>query len=202
MRSCAIYSITNMVNGKCYVGSSVSMTQRINRHFNHLRNGIHYNQKLQRAFDKYGEWAFEVRQIDECFVSERASCESAWIERLNSTVRGYNICPLGMSVRGAAQSEEHVARRVASKKGYKHSDETRAKLSAKAKARGKGAHLSTPEMYAKIALARTGSKHSDETKAKLSLIAKNRPPMSAEARAKISARMKALRATRYWSNRK
>lgn len=190
MRNCSIYTITNTVNGKVYVGSSVDMKARINRHFNHLRKGIHYNGKLQRAFSKHGEQAFVVGVVDECFVSERGAVESEWIERFDSARRGYNICPIGMSVLGAKQSPEHVARRMASKKGYKHSDETRAKLSAVAKSRSGAAHLHTPEVRAKVGLKLVGRPLSDEHKKKLSQIAKSRPAPSEENRAKRSASMK------------
>jgi len=173
VRTCAIYSITNLVTGKCYVGSSLDMRQRINRHFNHLRQGIHYNQKLQRAFDKYGEWAFDVKQIDTCFVSDRAACETMWIERMEAVDCGYNIAKEGMSLLGTPQSPLHVAKRVASKKGYKHSEETKAKLSA-AK-RGKKMPPKSEVTLEKLRVAGLGRKHSEETKKKMSDIAKHRP---------------------------
>ena len=51
-----IYSITNKLNNKRYIGQSIA---RIKRHFRELRRGVHHCHHLQRAFDKYGEDNFE-----------------------------------------------------------------------------------------------------------------------------------------------
>lgn len=174
MKNCSIYCIRNVVSDRCYVGSSVDMKARINRHFNHLRKGIHYNQKLQRSFDRHGEWAFEVTKVDECFVSERAEVETAWIKRLKAVEKGFNICHEGMRIRGTPQSPEHVAKRAAAALGRKHSEETRAKLSAAAKIRGAD-HLHTPEVRARAGLKLVGRPLSDEHRAKLSAAALARP---------------------------
>ena len=44
-----IYSITNKLNNKRYIGQSIA---RIKRHFRELRRGVHHCHHLQRAFDK------------------------------------------------------------------------------------------------------------------------------------------------------
>lgn len=53
-----IYRITNIANGKFYIGSSVSIKTRRRGHLHHLRRGTHTNPRLQAAFNKYGEGAF------------------------------------------------------------------------------------------------------------------------------------------------
>lgn len=53
-----IYAIVNTINGKVYIGSSKSVEGRCNGHFRDLRNHKHYNVKLQRAWNKYGEQSF------------------------------------------------------------------------------------------------------------------------------------------------
>src|ERR1700692_287526 len=49
-----IYAITSP-SGKCYVGSSVDIKKRWQRHRRELKQRIHFNPKLQSAYNKYGE---------------------------------------------------------------------------------------------------------------------------------------------------
>lgn len=59
-----IYKIINKVNGKYYVGSSLNIlygkNNRKYHHFHPLKVNRHYNQHLQRAWNKYGESNFEL----------------------------------------------------------------------------------------------------------------------------------------------
>ena len=49
-----VYLISNSVNGKCYVGSTIHLDQRRKEHFSRLANNKHVNAHLQNAFNKYG----------------------------------------------------------------------------------------------------------------------------------------------------
>lgn len=49
-----IYKITNLANGKFYIGSSVKCNDRRKTHFSKLKNNRHYNSHLQSAYNKYG----------------------------------------------------------------------------------------------------------------------------------------------------
>lgn len=197
MTTCFIYSIINVVSNKRYVGSSISLKSRLKKHFSNLRKGKHCNEKLQRAFDKYGEWAFETETLATCAASERAEVESLWIERLNAVDQGYNICRNGMSTLSTPQSPEHIARRVASKKGYRHSDETRAKI-AMSKRGTSAEHLHTPEVRAKAGAKLRGKHLSAEHRATLSAAAKCHQPPSQESLLRRSESMKRARQIKYW----
>lgn len=54
-----IYKITNLKNGKFYIGSTLNFESRKKKHLNDLQNGTHHNIHLKRAFEKYGEESFE-----------------------------------------------------------------------------------------------------------------------------------------------
>lgn len=107
-----IYSITNTVNGKRYVGSSVSSYKRFATHKSALKMNAHHNTHLQRAWNKYGQNTFVFAVIEECDDAVRYQREQFWMDTLNTTSQqyGYNIRP---------QAD-----------GHRLSDETKAKLSA------------------------------------------------------------------------
>jgi group I intron endonuclease len=61
-----IYRIKNLVNDKCYYGSSKNIEKRWRTHKNHLKNGKHHNIHLQRSWDKYCEDNFVFEVVEEC----------------------------------------------------------------------------------------------------------------------------------------
>lgn len=54
-----VYSITNKLNKKIYIGSTVNLFTRLKQHLDELRHNKHGNPYLQNAFNKYGEENFE-----------------------------------------------------------------------------------------------------------------------------------------------
>lgn len=55
-----VYLISNNVNGKCYVGSTIHLDQRRKQHFSRLA----HNKHLQNAYNKYGKEAFEFEVLE------------------------------------------------------------------------------------------------------------------------------------------
>ena len=61
-----IYRIRNLVNGKCYYGSSKNIEKRWKTHKNQLRKKTHINSILRNAWEKYGEDNFIFELVEEC----------------------------------------------------------------------------------------------------------------------------------------
>jgi hypothetical protein len=59
-----IYKITNIVNNKFYIGSSVDIYHRLKHHYSDLKNNKHGNQYFLRSFLKYGKNNFIVEIIE------------------------------------------------------------------------------------------------------------------------------------------
>lgn len=77
--NCGIYKIINKINGKYYVGSTNNFNGRCGRKFRHtyeLNKGIHKNQHLQNAWNKYGSINFDflfiesVQEVDLLIVEQ------------------------------------------------------------------------------------------------------------------------------------
>ena len=59
-----IYQIKNEENGKIYIGSTTDWERRKSRHIKDLKNGNHHNIIVQRAWEKYGEEAFNFEILE------------------------------------------------------------------------------------------------------------------------------------------
>lgn len=59
-----VYLISNNVNGKCYVGSTIYLDQRRKQYFIRLEHNKHVNKHLQNAYNKYGREAFEFEVLE------------------------------------------------------------------------------------------------------------------------------------------
>lgn len=76
-----VYVITNLVNGKFYIGSSVGINTRWWNHLVDLRNGTHENPHLQNSFNKYGEENFAFSIIEEVEFDEEDKVASVRLVR-------------------------------------------------------------------------------------------------------------------------
>lgn len=94
-----IYKITNIINGKVYIGQSVDINKRLIRHrCNGSANRNYVPQShLYRAMHKYGIDKFRFEVLEECPKSELNSRERYYINKYNSTNArfGYNESPGG-----------------------------------------------------------------------------------------------------------
>lgn len=91
-----IYKITNIENGKFYIGSSKKITTRWDQHLKNLYYKCHHSHKLQKAYDEYGFKSFTF-QILEYVDSEKELLEREQ-DYINATMCykdeiGYNVNP-------------------------------------------------------------------------------------------------------------
>lgn len=181
LRDSGIYAIRNSLSGKRYIGSAVDFRGRFKAHRSALRLGKHHSEKLQRAWEKYGEEAFDFILLE--VVADKRQLiqrEQVWIDAFNACETGYNVSPTAGSSLGRKATFE--TRKKMSEVRRNPSTETRAKMSAAHKgikmpdhvremlvSLSKGKVLSE-ETKKKISDARklfVGWKHSEETKKKI-----------------------------------
>ena len=194
-RKAWIYRILNKVNQKSYVGSSVDVSARWTDHRYKLRLRIHVNQKLQRAYDKYGVEAFEYSKLAICEISQRAFQEAYYSQIYDVWDNGYNITKIDLETGNNVVAEETKAKISKAGKGRKVSEETKQKLSESNAGQGLGSKHSQATKD-KMIKSRTGKVQSEETKRKLSDAAKAQharcnPDKFEETKKKISSSVKA-----------
>lgn len=81
------------INNKKYIGQSICIEDRWNRHESELKNGIHHSSKLQNAYNIYGADAVTYGILELCDnLDER---EKYWINYYDSFNNGYNETPGG-----------------------------------------------------------------------------------------------------------
>lgn len=86
-----IYLITNLVNGKQYVGKTVySIEKRFKEHIADSKRKRNSNRPLYRAFRKHGISNFKIEIIEKCDIELAADREIYWIEQYNTFKAGYN----------------------------------------------------------------------------------------------------------------
>lgn len=160
----AVYSITNTVNGKVYVGSALSLRGRLLYHRSCLRRGCHDNRYLQHAWNKCGERHFQFAVLEFCDPRDLLNHEQYWIDNLDTTDRrkGYNICPVAGSVMtGRTHTAESRAKMSVQRKGIQP-----VKATAAAAKANKGKKR-PDSVRAKIAAGNKGQTRSEETRAKI-----------------------------------
>jgi hypothetical protein len=91
--SSGIYKITNIQNGKVYIGSSVNISNREYKHFWMLNKGIHDNEYLQKSYNKYGKNVFVFEIIEYCEPNKLIERENIFItlHESNNLNKGYNL---------------------------------------------------------------------------------------------------------------
>lgn len=148
-RFMGVYYLQNTASGKLYVGSSQDVFKRIGSHLNMLQNGRHSNVHLQRSFDKHGLNNLVWGVCEEVFdVEQLLRVEQEWIDIIGD----YNICTEAGSTRG-----------------YKASEETRAKLSAMFSGENNPMYgTKRPEIGELMRKVHTGKTLTDEHKQKCS----------------------------------
>lgn len=138
-----IYCITNVINGKKYVGQSIDIRRRL---LAHCRSKRKSNSAIGRAIIKYGLDAFTVEILATCDRDGLGALEKFYIDELNTVAPdGYNLVS-GGNVRtkisdetrvrmskshiGKVRSLESIEKQRQKTIGIKRSPETLIKMSA------------------------------------------------------------------------
>ncbi len=139
-----IYEIRNIHNGNVYIGSATRIGARWRDHKRSLGRNNHHAIALQRAWNKYGESAFEFSKLLICSKESLIMYEQALFDFYKPA---YNSAPI-----------------AGSQLGYRHTEESRIKMSLSGMGnRNTVGKKRSEESCKRIADAKKGLKHTPET---------------------------------------
>lgn len=170
-----IYKIENKINEKFYIGQTVrSLEKRWSEHKCVLNGNYHDNSHLQRAWNKYGEDAFEFSVILECPEETLDFWEKAFLGDRWKTeyTHCYNQKEGGFNGRHSEETKQKMSEVKMGERnsfyGKTHSEESKRKISEAQKGKKN-------PMW--------GKTHSEESKRKMSELKKGKNhPMWGKAR--------------------
>lgn len=144
MKNSGIYCISNTIDSRIYIGSSVRLNTRIGTHKLQLRKGVHHNPKMQCFVNKYGVDALKFFILHHCNHLDLLSWEQMFINLF--------------------KPEFNVSLKAGSPMfGRNHTEDARKRMSEYRK--GKPLGPLSEEHRRKIGLISSMRRHSDKSKA-------------------------------------
>ena len=133
---CCVYSMTNSINGKVYVGATICLRGRVSAHITTMRNNIHCNPGVQSDYNEMGD-VFKFEILQKCDEKDLLKFEEKFITELDTIKNGYNVYTASRlwfpDCTKEKMSKSHTGVRNINY-GKHRSDETKKKISDKVKA--------------------------------------------------------------------
>ena len=169
---CGIYCIENIDTNKKYIGQSINIKERWNKHKYSLRNNSHDNDFLQKAWNKHGEDKFKFYILEECDKSKLNEKEIYYIDLYKTLDEnyGYNLKAGGQN--GVVSEYGNLKRINSLKRAYSTTDLRERSRQAALK------QWANPEIKAKILGKNNGmygKTHTLEARKKMSEASMGRP---------------------------
>jgi hypothetical protein len=98
-----IYKITNLINGKFYIGQSIDINYRFYEHI--IGVGLNHNSAIDAAIKKYGKENFSYEILEKCDKADVFERERYWAETVYG---GQCYAPLGYNIDRAGRGFHKV----------------------------------------------------------------------------------------------
>lgn len=116
-----IYKITNLVNQKFYIGSSVNLYNRFHTHSTKLKHNIHSSKHLQASYNKYGKDNFIFEVIEYCNKEICVEREQYYLNILKPSYNKRADATLNLGVKNSKETKNKISKslKLAYKEGKK-----------------------------------------------------------------------------------
>lgn len=172
-----IYCLFNLYNEKFYIGSSVNISKRVWEHFYALKKDNHYNNYLQRAFNKCPNY-FIGFVLEDVEIDSLLDREQYWIDRLEAynPEIGYNLSPSASGTYGYKHTKETLKKMSEIKTGENHHNfgKPLPELTRKRIGEGNKGKIRTDDTKQKLRDINLGKVLSEDTKTKISESMRNK----------------------------
>lgn len=101
-----IYKITNLINGKVYVGSSRNIKQREWDHFKPSKVSARIKYPLYQDIDAFGKENFKLEVLEECSINDLERLETEYINKYFGA-NCYNISKYSQPMKDEKQKAKH-----------------------------------------------------------------------------------------------
>jgi group I intron endonuclease len=106
-----VYRIRNLVNGRCYVGSTKSPETRIRAHYVLLRRSRHHSRRWNEDFKTFGPGSFVAEVLEsDVPAPERYAREQHWMDSCRAYPDGYNSTPSAKDSTGYTFTPEQMVK--------------------------------------------------------------------------------------------
>ncbi len=162
-----IYKITCLANKRIYIGSSVELVTRLQRHRWEMKNNVHHNPILQASYNKHGAESFQYEVIEKCPRDALVEREQYWMDFYKAAERGtgFNVIPKADRSEMAEETKRKISE---ANKGKPKSPETRERMKqaqqnrsadwCKAISDGKKGSIFSPEHRENLSVAKLGQR--------------------------------------------
>lgn len=166
-----VYKLTNLKNGKLYIGETINLKQRHDGYKRQIKQ-VDGSDIISRALRKYGFDGFKLEIIESYPYGTSKKVlvqrEAFWIKFFSATNKkiGYNICNFGTNAKGIKFFGKRLSSFKSPNKGKKLSQEWKDKIGNANKGKKR-----TDEQRKKMSedgMGRAGHPHDEETKKRIS----------------------------------
>jgi len=112
-----IYKITNLINGKFYIGSSVNLYNRFHTHSTKLKTQVHTSKHLQASYNKYGKDNFIFEVIEYCEKEILIEREQWFLDNLKPQYNKREDATTNLNVKISVESRKKISESL--KKAFK-----------------------------------------------------------------------------------
>lgn len=127
-----IYKISALDYKYIYVGSASNLYKRFHGHLSQLIGNSHGNKYLQNIFNKHGWFSFKFEILEFCEINDLEYKEQFYIDTLNPNVNIMRVARSAFGYKHSDDSRLKMSNNMIGNKrwlGLKHSEETKFKMS-------------------------------------------------------------------------